>query len=248
MRAVVIEDSRLARRGLIRMLSQFSTVSIVGEAQHPQTARALIEAEQPDLLFLDIHMPGETGFELLASLNYTPKVIFTTAYADYAIDSFDYNTVDYLLKPISEERLSAAIRKLGATPSDAPSTERAPMLSETGSTRSNLHADSQIFVKDGDHCHLIKLADIQYIESCKNYVKLFFNGKKAFVKKSLNQVEERLPRQLFFRANRQFVVNCQAITQVEATVGDGYELTMNDGTHIEVSRRNACHFKQFLSL
>ncbi len=248
MRAVVVEDSRLARQGLIRMLSQFKTVSVVGEAEHPESARALIEAEKPDLLFLDIHMPGESGFELLSSLSYAPKVIFTTAYADYAIESFEYNTVDYLLKPISEERLQIAVDKLE---SDSQVTPRAEAVSTEASTESSapmLAVDSQIFVKDGDQCHLIKLVDIQAIESCKNYVQLYFRGAKAFVKKSLNQVEARLPQQLFFRANRQFIVNFQAIKRIEPQVGDGFDLTMQNGMQIEVSRRNAARLKEFMSL
>lgn len=255
MRAVVIEDSRLARQGLIRMLSQFKSVSVVGDAEHPEQARELIAAEEPDLLFLDIHMPGETGFELLASLSYTPKVIFTTAYADYAIESFEYNTVDYLLKPISEERLAAAIAKLEKTvaqPTAIQSTASDEKSSEKNITHEisapALKSDSQIFVKDGDHCHLIKLTDIQYIESCKNYVQLFFNGKKAFIKKSLNSVEERLPNQVFFRASRQFIVNLQSIQRIDESIGDGYTLTMKDGTQIEVSRRNAVVLKDLLSL
>lgn len=256
MRAVVIEDSRLARQGLIRMLSQFKSISVVGDAEHPEQARELIAAEEPDLLFLDIHMPGETGFELLASLSYTPKVIFTTAYADYAVESFEYNTVDYLLKPISEERLAAAIAKLEKTVAQ-PTATQSTVLDEKSSDEETttgeasappLKSDSQIFVKDGDHCHLIKLTDIQYIESCKNYVQLFFNGKKAFIKKSLNSVEARLPNQLFFRASRQFIVNLQSIQRIDESISDGYTLTMQDGTQIEVSRRNAVVLKDLLSL
>lgn len=257
MRAIVVEDSRLARQGLIRMLQKFKSVSIVGEAENPETARELIASERPDLLFLDIHMPGENGFDLLASLDYTPKVIFTTAYADYAIESFEYNTVDYLLKPISDERLNAAINKLeshknnninnSAEDNTAKSEQSAEQPASEPATQL-LDPHSQIFVKDGDHCHLIKLSDIEYIESCKNYVQLFFSGKKAFVKKSLNQVEERLPAHLFFRANRQFIVNFQAIDHIEESVADGYELTMKNGVHIEVSRRNAARLKQHLSL
>lgn len=250
MRAVVIEDSRLARQGLIRMLSQFKSISVVGDAEHPEQARELIAAEEPDLLFLDIHMPGETGFELLASLPYTPKVIFTTAYANYAVESFEFNTVDYLLKPISEERLAAAISKL-----EKSVVQPAPAQSAASDEKASgeesvppLKSDSQIFVKDGDHCHLIKLTDIQYIESCKNYVQLFFNGKKAFIKKSLNSVEERLPTQVFFRASRQFIVNLQSISRIDESISDGYTLTMRDGTLIEVSRRNAVVLKDLLSL
>ncbi len=248
MRAVVIEDSRLARNGLIRMLQSHPSVAVVGEAEHPQGAREIIAAERPDLLFLDIHMPGESGFQLLESLDYTPKIIFTTAYAEYAIQSFEHNTVDYLLKPISEERLATAIAKL--------STAQA-QDTDTPASAAPLDLSSRLFVKDNEHCFLIALNQIQYIESCKNYVQIFFtnNGgnsgtenKKAFVKKSLNLVETRLPASSFFRVSRQYIVNLNAIMSIALSVSEGYELTMEDGQTIEVSRRNAARLKERLSL
>ena len=116
MKAIVVEDSRLAREGLVRMLGAFPEIEVVGQAEHPDSALVLIAAARPDVIFLDIHMPGATGFELLAALDYLPRIVFTTAYSEYAIRSFDYNTVDYLLKPISHERLATAVRKLCGQP------------------------------------------------------------------------------------------------------------------------------------
>jgi len=236
MKTLVVEDSRLAREGLIKMLAQFTQLEIVGAAEHAEQARVLIAQHRPELLFLDIHLPGETGFDLLESLDYTPRVIFTTAYSDYAIRSFDYQTVDYLLKPVSQERLSLAVDKLTATPGKAPPTE--PPLA----------MDSRIFIKDGDQCHLIQVAVIEYMESCKNYTQLFFDNKKAFVKKSLNQLEQRLPACNFFRANRQHIINLGAIAAIDESINDGYQVTMTDGCTIEISRRNALRLKELLSL
>lgn len=241
MKTLVVEDSRLARDGLVRMLSKYSDLQLVGAAEDAEVARTMIYEYRPELLFLDIHMPGETGFELLESLDYEPKIIFTTAYSEYAIKSFDFQTVDYLLKPVSEERLALAIEKL--TQAQDTSAKSGPALSEPALTM-----DSRIFVKDGDRCHLVELASIDYIESCKNYVRLFFDGEKAFVKKSLNQVEQRLPGIRFFRANRQYLINLHAIRAIEEAVQDGYEVTMNDGKVIEMSRRNAARLKEVLSL
>jgi two-component system LytT family response regulator len=236
MKAVVVEDSRLAREGLISMLRSFSELQVVGEADHPTSALTLIKEIKPDVIFLDIHMPGESGFDLLEKLDYMPRVIFTTAYSEYAIRSFDYHAVDYLLKPISHERLAVAIKKLTIdnlqTPNDAK-----PLLD----------INSQIFVKDGEKCHLVALGDIRYFESCKNYVRIFFNDHNAFIKKSLNQVEERLPKKFFFRVNRQYVVNLQAIATIEESISDGYDITINDGKKIDVSRRNAAELKDLLS-
>jgi len=234
MKAIIVEDSRLAREGLANMLVQFDEIEIVGAADHPSTAIELIKEHQPDLLFLDIHMPGESGFDLLEKLDYMPRVIFTTAYSEYAIRSFDYNTVDYLLKPISHERLAIAIKKLGQEDSVA---EQKPTLD----------INSRMFVKDGEKCCLIPLETILYFESCKNYVRIYFGSDNIFLKKPLNAIEERLPKKYFFRANRQVVVNLHEVTSIKEAVGDGYEISMSDGKMIEISRRNAATLKELLS-
>jgi len=238
MKAIVVEDSRLAREGLVRMLGAFPEIEVVGQAEHPDSALVLIAAARPDVIFLDIHMPGATGFELLAALDYLPRIVFTTAYSEYAIRSFDYNTVDYLLKPISHERLATAVRKLCGQPEpDALADARPP-----------LDIGSKIFVKDGERCHLVTLASIRYIESCKNYVRIYFGDDRAYVKKSLNSVAERLPQDVFFRASRQCIINLQEIRAIEESISLGYDVTMNDGKVIEISRRNAAELKELLSL
>ncbi len=236
MKAIVVEDSRLAREGLMRMLAEFADIDVVGDANHPESALRLIKDLHPDVLFLDIHMPGESGFDLLDKLDYSPKVIFTTAYSEYAYRSFDYSPVDYLLKPISSERLGAAIDKLEIAPSEPAAQESEPF-----------EIDSKIFIKDGDECHLVSLRSVRYFESCKNYVRAFFDNDKAFIKKALSSVEARLPASHFFRANRQYVVNLHHIQSIDESVGDGYDLIMNDGQQIEISRRNAADLRRILS-
>ncbi|MES2823057.1 MAG: LytTR family DNA-binding domain-containing protein [Pseudomonadota bacterium] len=235
MKAIVVEDSRLAREGLVKMLQSFPDIDVVGAADHPSNALILIKNTLPDVIFLDIHMRGKNGFDLLEDLDYTPRIVFTTAYSEYAIRSFDYNTVDYLLKPISEERLTTAINKLLF--SDELSPETRPVL----------EINSKIFVKDGNMCHLIPLNTIYYFESCKNYVRIFFSDKNAFVKKSLNSIEARLPKKYFFRVNRQYIVNLNEIKNIEEATNDGYEITMNDGKLLDVSRRNGMELKELLS-
>lgn len=245
MKAVVVEDSRLAREGLVRMLSNYPQIDIVGQADTVDSALALIAAHSPELLFLDIHLPGGNSFTLLEQLDYLPKVVFTTAYSDYAIRSFDFNTVDYLLKPISQARLEQAISKVvsGALATSAGDSERS-----TAPPTVALEADSKIFVKDGDHCHLIDLKDIIYIESCKNYVQLFFGTQHAFVKKSMTSVEERLPRTVFFRASRQHIINLRHIVRIEESLSDGYLVRMSNGNELDISRRQAIELKDLLSL
>lgn len=236
MKAIVVEDSRLAREGLVRMLSSFPSIKVVGAASDADSARRLIKEHRPDVLFLDIHMPSESGFELLNTVEYPLKVVFTTAYSEYAINSFEYNTVDYLLKPISGDRLAVAVAKL---------TENRPVIAEEDGP---LSLDSQVFVRDGDRCHLIQVRSIDLIESCKNYVRLHFSRESAFVKKPLNQVEKRLPPQHFFRANRQVLVNLNSISSVDLKINESYEIVMRDGTIIEVSRRSASRLKDVMSL
>ena len=236
MKAIIVEDSRIAREGLARMLKGFTEIEVVGEADHPIPALELIQNLHPDVIFLDIHMPGETGFDLLEKLDYKPQVIFTTAYSEYAIKSFDHNTIDYLLKPISQERLSIAIDKLINTSTEPTAEQKLP-----------LEMSNKIFIKDDEKCHLVTLASIRYFESCKNYVRVFFNQESAFIKKSLTQVEERLPRKFFFRANRQYIVNLQAICTIEEGIHDGYIITMDNGVNIEISRRQAAELKEVLS-
>lgn len=240
MKAMVVEDSRLARDGLVRMLAEFKELEVVGAAEDVSAALALIEQHKPDVIFLDIHMPEQNGFELLAKMTYQAKIIFTTAYAEYAVQAFEHDSVDYLLKPISKDRLAKAIIKL---------RNKTEVNNEYGQDIEPILAlNSRIFVKDNEQCHLIEIANIDYIESCKNYVQIYFEQKKVFVKKTLNHVETRLPQELFFRVNRQFIINLQSVVTIVETLNDGYELTMTDGRSIEISRRNTVKLKALLSL
>lgn len=251
MKAIVVEDSRLAREGLIRMLEQYPQIELIGQAENIGTAKELIVQKRPELLFLDIHMPGGSGFELLEQLDYLPKIVFTTAYSDYAIRSFDFNTVDYLLKPIAQARLDAAITKLFDSNHDqlAPPNEvSAGQQEKHAPALQRLEIDSKIFIKDGEHCHLIDLKAIRYIESCKNYVQLFFGNQHAYVKKSMQSIEERLPPAMFFRASRQHIINLREISDIEESIRDGYMVAMSDGKVLEISRRQAAELKELLSL
>jgi two-component system LytT family response regulator len=251
MKAVVIEDSRLARAGLVRMLGAFPQIEVAGEADHPDAALPLIRAVRPDVLFLDIQLAGANAFELLASLqdelgeppDALPRIVFTTAHAEYAIRSFDFDTVDYLLKPISQERLTQAIRKLGlhASPSQEP-VLTAPVAGTP------LDERSRIFIKDGDRGHMVGLESISCFETCGNYVQVHFGKQRAYLKKSLGNIEERLPKSMFFRISRQHIVNLRAIATIEESISAGYLLTLDNGRKLEISRRNAAELRETLSL
>lgn len=237
MKAIIVEDSRLARLELRQLLQTIPELEIVGEAEHPDDAQLVLAEHKPDLMFLDIHMPGKNGFELLDELEDPPLVIFTTAYHEHALRSFDYDAVDYLLKPIEPERLGQAIQK---------AQRRLQQPEQTQPIR--LDATSSVFIKDGDKCWMLELSRIHRIESCGNYSQIFFDGNRPLIHKSLNQLEEKLPEELFFRASRQTIINIKSIHSVEPWVSGNLKLFMQDGAEVEVSRRHSTRFRSLLSL
>lgn len=237
MKAFIVEDSRLARVELNKLLEAHSNIQICGEAANPRDALPSITQERPELLFLDINMPGKTGFDLLNELNYEPKVIFITAHPDYALRSFEFATIDYLLKPVTAERLKIAIDKLESPNADANTNQIETLSSK-----------SRVLLREGEVCHWICLQEIHYFESCGNHTSVFWGKNKALIYRALSKIEERLPHEVFFRASRQHIVNINEILKVEAWFNGGYKLRLQSGAEIEVSRRHATRFKELFSL
>lgn len=237
--AVIVEDSRLARNELKELLKKHPDIILVGEAENVDKGLELIQKELPLLLFLDINMPEKDGFELLEMLDEVPITIFTTAFDEYAIKSFEYNALDYLLKPINEKRFAKAIEKV--------KKQVFENTTEKNSDR-RLTEKSQIFIKDGEKCWLVKVGDISHFEIVGNYSRVFFEGQSPLLYKSLNQVEEKLPEAPFFRVNRQQIVNTNFIEQVVPWFNGKLKLTMQNGDEIEVSRRQSYLFKDKMSL
>ncbi len=237
--AVIVEDSRLARNELKELLKKHPDIVLVGEAENVDKGLELIQKELPLLLFLDINMPEKDGFELLEMLDEVPITIFTTAFDEYAIKSFEYNALDYLLKPINEKRFAKAIEKV--------KKQVFENTTEKNSDR-RLTEKSQIFIKDGEKCWLVKVGDISHFEIVGNYSRVFFEGQSPLLYKSLNQVEEKLPEAPFFRVNRQQIVNTNFIEQVVPWFNGKLKLTMQNGDEIEVSRRQSYLFKDKMSL
>lgn len=239
MRTIIIDDERLARAELAKLLQDFSEIEIIDEAHNAAAGIEKINNLQPDFIFLDIQMPGKTGFEMLAELDYVPQVIFTTAYDEYAIKAFEVNALDYLLKPIDQKRLELAIKKLciHTADKDAVDNNRNDLLTE----------HSQVFVKDGDKCWFIKLNEVRLFESIGNYAKVFFGPNKTLILKSLNALEERLDTQTFFRANRKHIINLKMIEKIEPYFNNGLLIELKGGEKIEVSRRQTVKFKEKMS-
>jgi two-component system, LytTR family, response regulator len=245
MRALVIDDERLARKELTNLLSQHEEVEVVGEAINVDDAKEKIEKLQPDVIFLDIQMPEKTGFDLLEELDNVPHVIFTTAYDEYALQAFQVNALDYLLKPIQPERLTEAIKKLQTKISE-PKSE-ASQESSTGPEK-KLSLQDQVFVKDGDRCWFVKLESVRLFESDGNYIKVYFENNKPMIHKSLNALDERLDEKSFFRASRKHIINLSWVEGIEPWFNGGLVVTLKGGDRIEVSRRQAARFKDMMSL
>jgi len=242
-KAIIIDDERLARNELKKLLSDFPDIEVVAEAANANEGMEKIDNFGPELIFLDIQMPGKTGFEMLAELDRTPNVIFTTAYDEYALKAFEVNALDYLLKPIEPKRLADAIQKLqGHDNRDEQGS--IPM----NFNRSVLQENDQVFVKDGERCWFVRLIDIRLFESVGNYAKVYFGVNKPLILKSLNSLEERLDEKIFFRANRKHIVNLRLIDKVEPYFNGGLLLELKGGEKIEVSRRQTVKFKEMMSL
>ena len=243
-RAIIIDDERLARNELRKLLLDHSEIEIIAEATNAEEGKQKIEELQPDLIFLDIQMPGKTGFDLLMELERAPHVIFTTAYDEYALKAFEVNALDYLLKPVEPKRLADALIKL-----ENIDEKDSIQGTEQGIPQRGILTDhDQVFVKDGERCWFVKLADIRLFESVGNYAKVYFSNNKPLILKSLNALEERLDEKVFFRANRKHIVNLRMIEKVEPYFNGGLLLEIRGGEKVEVSRRQAVKFKEMMSL
>jgi len=238
MKALIIDDERLARKELTTLLEAHPSIEIVGEAMNADEAEKLIEELNPDLLFLDIQMPGRTGFQLLESLDSAPMVVFTTAYDQHAIKAFEVNALDYLLKPIIAERLSEAVHKV-------MEKER---VKAGRSGEKKLGLEDQVFVKDGERCWFVTLANVRMFESDGNYIKVYFDTNRPMIHKSLNALDEKLDERAFFRASRKHIVNLSWVEGIEPWFNGGLMVKLRGGDKVEVSRRQAAKFKDMMSL
>jgi two-component system LytT family response regulator len=235
MRVLLIDDERLARAELRRLLSAHPEVEIIGEAVNAADGVQQIAALKPDLIFLDVQMPGGSGFDMLSALEDAPEVIFTTAFDHYALQAFEVNALDYLQKPIQAARMAAALQRC------ALRHQRA--LAYVAPTSAK-----KLFIKDGERCWFVGLQDIRLFESDGNYTRIYFGQQQPLMLRSLSQLEERLDPQRFFRASRRHIVNLDYIEQVSPNDTGGLDLTLQGGPEIEISRRRAAQFKTLTTL
>jgi len=241
MKVIVIDDERLARKEMEKLLQQFDDVEVIDSCSNADEAMESIVHHSPDLIFLDINMPGKNGFELLEQLEVVPRVIFVTAYDEFAIQAFDVNAFDYLLKPVDPARLEEAIVKAREEESFKPQEPLEPQKQRLGS-------EDQIFIKDGEKCWFVTLGDVRLFESEGNYVRVYFNESKPLILKSLNNLETRLDARTFFRANRKFIINLKWVETIESWFNGGLLVKLKGGEKVEISRRQASRFKELMSL
>ena len=226
---MVIDDERLARAEVKRALADYPEFEMAGEAKNIKEAKEQIETKRPDLIFLDIQMPGGSGFDLLESLETVPTVVFTTAFDEYAVQAFEKEALDYLVKPLRRERFAKTIERV-----------RKKLSSENESS-----GKRQLFVKDGNRCHLVNLSEVHMVESLDNYARLYFGNKTTCIKRSLNQMEKTLDSKLFFRINRAQIVNTSFIKEVDVLPKGRLMLRLQTGESLSVSERQSVLFKKF---
>jgi two-component system LytT family response regulator len=242
MKALIIDDERLARNELRRLLAAHPDIEIVGEAVDVEDAAQKVAELKPGLLFLDVQMPGADGFSLLERLEPPlPAVIFTTAYDEFAVKAFEFNALDYLLKPVDPNRLIAALERLrfreNAPPGDSP----------TGQSH-RLSLEDKVFVREGDRCWFVAVKNIRLLESEGNYTRLYFDDQKPQLFRSLTAMEERLDTRSFFRANRKQVINLTWVDSIEPWFSGGLLVKLKGGLKVELSRRQAQDFRERMSL
>jgi two-component system LytT family response regulator len=237
-RTILVDDEPLALKRLERMLGRFrETIEIVGMAGGGTEAVALINDLRPELLFLDIQMPELTGFDVLDRLDYTPLVIFSTAYDEYALRAFEVNSIDYLLKPVDPKRLAQAVNKLQRLSDSAAGSFRERI--EKMLRAAPGAATRRIQVRLGDKIRLIPLAETVYFRSSDKYVEVHARDKIYLITKSLSQLESELPKDEFIRVHRSFIVNVDFIEEFAKEFDGGYVARIKDAkkTVLPVSRR-----------
>ncbi len=239
LRTLIIDDERLARKELREALEKEQGVEIIGEAGNSDEALEQVREKDPDLLFLDIRMPGKDGFQFLQELERAPRVIFVTAYDEYALQAFEVNALDYLLKPVDQERLHEAVARVEEESSSEQAQEGKELLGP----------DDRIFIKDGDKCWFVLLRKVRVFESEGNYIRVHFDDQRPLILRSLNELEKRLDERHFFRTGRKRIVNLDQIEDIEPWF-NGRLLVKLKGVEegVEVSRRQAARFKERMSL
>ncbi|RIW15580.1 DNA-binding response regulator [Algoriphagus lacus] len=233
-RVYLVDDELLALEELKVLLAPYEDLEIVGFSDRVEQAINDCNELRPDLIFLDINMPGKDGFQFLEALEEVKEVIFVTAYDQFAIKAFEVNALDYLLKPLNPKRLTEAIQRFRSKVQTAEET----------TSEGRLSADKKIFIKDGEKCHFVPISKIYLLESMGNYVRVYYENHQPLLHKSLTYLEQKLPEELFFRANRQYMFNLDYIDQIEPYFNSTLLIVMKSGHKIDLSQRQSAKFRE----
>lgn len=232
-KTIIIDDERLARREMRGLLAEFDEIRVVGEAENLAEAIDLIQKEKPNVVFLDIQLSGENGFDLLEKIEQNFKLIFVTAFDAYAIRAFEVNALDYLLKPVNPERLAKAIERL-SDESGGGKNEFRP-----------LEFDDRIFLELGGRSVFLKVREISHINAAGDYSEIFtVDKRKLLIEKSLREWEQRLPEKHFLRIHRQTIINLEEIEHIESWFNRTFQIRLkNYRENFSVSRRYSVKLK-----
>jgi len=247
---LIVDDERLVRSELRNMLEPRDDVTVVGEAADATEAESAVNEHDPDLLLLDVQMPDATGFDLLERLDEVPHVVFVTAYDEYAIRAFEVNALDYLVKPVMQERLTEALDTVQdrvASPEEQAGPAPQPE-DEKGEEPDTLKAEDKAFVKDGQCCWFVRLGTVRLFEAAGNYTRLYFDGEEPLIHRSLSYLEERLDPGQFFRASRQHILNLEWVEDVDSRRNGKLVACLTSGKEVELSHRRSRTFREELGL
>ncbi len=235
-KALIIDDERLARKDLISLLRIHDNISVVGEADDVPSASQAIEKLNPDVIFLDIQMPGDSGFDLLEKTDVDAHIIFVTAYDEYAIRAFEVNALDYLLKPVNPDRLAKALEKLEFQEQDLPARIR------------KLNYDDRLFLMIGKHFKFLKVNTILCVSAAGDYSEVWTSeGNKGLTHKSMKEWEARFPAQHFIRIHRSTIINMEFVDRVEEWFNYSFRVYLKgiEEPYV-ISRRYAAKLKEKL--
>lgn len=238
-RALVVEDEAPARRRLLELLRRVDWIECLGAAEDGNRAVALIDSLRPDLVFLDIQLPGISGLEVLNRVRHQPAVIFTTAYDRYAVSAFELEALDYVLKPFGEERLLAALRRARRALEDRdtePVRDRVARALSRGEGTTANEPLARFFVRDRGRLVPVDADEIVRLEADDDYVRVFTRDRNYLVYLTLNDFERRLDAQRFLRIHRTHMVNLDFVRQIVPLDGGRMQVELKDGTKIAASR------------
>ena len=234
-KALIVDDERLARNKLRSMLAEFPEIQIIAEADSVSEAIKAVEKTSPEIIFLDIQMPKQNGFDLLEQIETNAKVIFVTAYDDYAIRAFEVNALDYLLKPVNPKRLEQTIERLSIQSPNPANAEK-------------LKYDDVLFVNFGRRAAFIKVSEIKCIRAANVYSEIYAeDNKKALLHQTLNEWENRLPEKQFLRIHRSTIINLDFIERIEKKLNFSFSVYLRGLTEpFAISRRYSAKLKNHL--